>query len=75
MAREVTETASCDVCSSQEDIQAFTLGTDGRTVVVDLCPKDAKPILAVMEKGSEKPRTVTRTNVRQGHSVVPIEDV
>jgi hypothetical protein len=34
-------TLTCDVCGNAEEVQTRTLGLDGKTYEVDLCPKDS----------------------------------
>ena len=42
MATLTHVTLTCDVCGKAKDVQTRTIGLDGKTYEIDLCPKDAK---------------------------------
>ncbi len=42
MATLTQVTLTCDVCGKAKDIQTRTIGLDGATYEIDLCPKDYK---------------------------------
>ncbi len=42
MATLTQVTLTCDVCGKPKDVQTRTIGLDGKTYEIDLCPKDGK---------------------------------
>jgi hypothetical protein len=42
MATQTQVMLTCDVCGDAKEVQTRTLGLDGKTYEVDLCPKDSK---------------------------------
>jgi hypothetical protein len=42
MATLTQVTLTCDVCGKAKDVQTRTIGLDGKTYEIDLCPKDDK---------------------------------
>jgi hypothetical protein len=42
MATLTQVTLTCDVCGKAKDVETRTIGLDGDTYQIDLCPKDGK---------------------------------
>jgi hypothetical protein len=42
MATLTQVTLTCDVCGKAKDVRTRTIGLDGKTYEIDLCPKDGK---------------------------------
>jgi hypothetical protein len=42
MATLTQVTLTCDVCGKAKDVQTRTIGLDGKSYEIDLCPKDGK---------------------------------
>ncbi len=69
MATLTQVTLTCDVCGKAKDVQTRTMGLDGKTYEIDLCPKDGKALSkAAAEYVSNARTTATRTAPREnGH--------
>ena len=42
MATLTQVTLTCDVCGKAKDVQTRTIGLDGKSYEIDLCPRTAK---------------------------------
>jgi hypothetical protein len=69
MATLTQVTLTCDVCGKAKDVQTRTMGLDGKTYEIDLCPKDGKALSkAAAEYVSNARTTTTRPAPRvNGH--------
>lgn len=69
MATLTQVTLTCDVCGNEEDIQTRTVGLDGQTYEIDLCPKDSKNLSKTASGYVSKARkdTARRSARRNGH--------
>ena len=69
MATLTQVTLTCDVCGKAKDIQTRTIGLDGMTYEIDLCPKDGKSLSkAAAEYISNARKVTTRRAPREnGH--------
>jgi hypothetical protein len=73
MATLTQVTLTCDVCGKAKDVQTRTIGLDGKTYEIDLCPKDAKGLSKAAAEYVTNARAVTsrpvsRENGRRPHS-------
>lgn len=79
MVREIIETAKCDICGSDDDVENVTIIVGGRSAETDLCATHGKPIRAAMDAGREvkgaKPGKKVTPARSAAHSVIPIEDI
>lgn len=62
---------TCDICGTTVNVAAYTIVTPDGAHIIDLCPGDAKPLLKLYDKGSDKPRR--KRNGPQGHAVIPVD--
>jgi Lsr2 len=66
MATLTQVTLTCDVCGKAKDVQTRTIGLDGNTYEIDLCPKDGKGLSkATAEYVSNARKTATRRVPRE----------
>lgn len=62
MATRTQVMLSCDICGNAKDVETRTLGLDGKTYEIDLCPKDGKGLSMVAAGYASKARKVTARN-------------
>jgi hypothetical protein len=69
MATLTQVTLTCDVCGKAKDVQTRTIGLDGKTYEIDLCPKDGKGLSKAAAEYVSNARKVTgkRTIRENGH--------
>ena len=73
MATLTQVTLTCDVCGKTKDVETRTIGLDGKTYEIDLCPKDGKGLKKATAGYISNARKVTtrqasRENGRRPHS-------
>jgi hypothetical protein len=73
MATLTQVTLTCDVCGKAKDVQTRTIGLDGRTYEIDLCPKDGKGLSKAAASYVSNARKITarqapRENARRPRS-------
>ena len=59
MATLTQITLTCDVCGKAKDVQSRTIGLDGKTYEIDLCPKDGKGLSKAAAGYISKARKIT----------------
>lgn len=59
MATVTQVTLTCDVCGKAKDVQTRTIGLDGKTYEIDLCPKDGKGLSKAAAGYVSNARTTT----------------
>ena len=69
MATLTQVTLTCDVCGKAKDVQTRTIGLDGKTYEIDLCPKDDKSLNKTAAEYVSNARKITATRVTRenGH--------
>ncbi len=69
MATLTQVTLTCDVCGKAKDVQTHTIGLDGKTYEIDLCPKDGKALTKAAAGYVSSARRITtrRTPRENGH--------
>lgn len=69
MATLTQVTLTCDVCGKAKDVQTRTIGLDGKTYEIDLCPKDGKGLSKAASGYISKARKTTAGQPprRNGH--------
>lgn len=69
MATLTQVTLTCDVCGKAKDVQTHTIGLDGKTYEIDLCPKDGKALTKTAAGYVSSARRITtrRTPHENGH--------
>lgn len=69
MATLTQVTLACDVCGNAKDVQTRTIGLDGKTFEIDLCPKDSKDLSKTAAGYVSKARknTARRSARHNGH--------
>ena len=73
MATLTQVTLTCDVCGKAKDVETRTIGLDGRSYEIDLCPKDGKGLSKAAAGYVSNARKITvrqtpRENGRRPHS-------
>ncbi len=63
MATLTQVTLTCDVCGKAKDIQTHTIGLDGATYEIDLCPKDGKSLSKAAAEYISNARKITTRRV------------
>jgi Lsr2 len=71
MATLTQVTLTCDVCGKAKDVQTRTIGLDGRTYEIDLCPKDGKGLSKVTAEYVSNARKITARRVAREHTHRP----
>jgi hypothetical protein len=61
MATLTQVTLTCDVCGKAKDVQTRTIGLDGKSYEIDLCPKDGKGLSKAAGDYVSNARKVTTT--------------
>lgn len=69
MATLTQVSLTCDVCGKAKDVQTRTIGLDGNTYEIDLCPKDDKGLSKAAAEYVSNARKVTirRASRENGH--------
>jgi Lsr2 len=73
MATLTQVTLTCDLCGKAKGVQTRTVGLDGTTYEIDLCPKDGKSLSKATAGYVSKARKITarQTPRRNGHKARP----
>lgn len=66
MATLTQVTLTCDVCGNAKDVQTRTIGLDGTTYEIDLCPKDGKGLSKAAAGYVSSARTTTTRHAARG---------
>jgi nucleoid-associated protein Lsr2 len=69
MATLTQITLTCDVCGKAKDVQTRTIGLDGKTYEIDLCPKDDRDLSKATAEYVSNARKITARRVtrEKGH--------
>ena|SRR6202049_2960391 len=71
MATLTQVTLTCDVCGKAKDTQTRTIGLDGKTYEIDLCPKDNKGLSKATAEYASNARKITARRVTRENSQRP----
>lgn len=67
MATLTQVTLTCDVCGKAKDVETRTIGLDGTTYQIDLCPKDGKSLSKAAAGYVSNARTITTRRAARGN--------
>lgn len=62
---------TCDVCGKAKDVQTRTIGLDGTTYEIDLCPKDGKGLSKAAAGYVSNARAITTRRAARGNGHRP----
>jgi hypothetical protein len=71
MATLTQVTLTCDVCGKAKDVQTRTIGLDGQTYEIDLCPKDGKGLSKAAADYVSNARKITARRISRENSHRP----
>ena len=71
MATLTQVTLTCDVCGKAKDVQTRTIGLDGKTYEIDLCPKDGKGLSKATAEYVSNARKITARRVTRENAHRP----